>query len=348
MGVVTEQERPRVLFVSPAQGLDEWRVHWPAQALMDRGWDVKVIATGSLDRDVDLHHDDVVIIHGINQDIGLAALIRYCRPHVRKVVVQWDDDWMHLDNVQEVNRKVRHIWKDIRLATKAAHATIVATPPLVEAYGQWSKVEPLVVRNYMPRRLATSGVNLSRQPYVGWMGYVRAPDGNPAPHSADMAEIGPALSGLTMWAVGDSDGVRALYNGAGPKVRGPKHGLAPETTLYPAMAQCRVAVAPLVQNEFNRAKSWIKPLEFAFCGVPSVLPVWHPAYRELQRHGIPMRMYSEQKELRDAIDEVLSMPDVSWQILSNDVQRTAMFACNIDEVGVESWEQAVMYITHET
>lgn len=341
-----QQERPRVVFVSPSFAIDEWRVHWPAQGLINRGWDVKVVAVGSKHRDVDLLPGDVVIIHGINQDLGLADLVKYCRPHVRRVIVQWDDDWTRLGQVQELGPWFKPLMKDVKLATKAAHSTIVATPPLVETYGQWTrKWDPLVVRNYMPTRMAPRV--FQRQPFVGWQGYVRAPDGNPAPHAIDMAEVGAALKGLTLWAVGDSDGVRALYNGDGPKVRGPKRGLAPERDLYIAMGACRVGIAPLAENEFNRAKSWIKPLEFAFCGVPVVLPVWHPAYCELERHGIPMRMYSDTAELRDAIDLILSLDEAAWQHLSDEVRRVAMFNCNMDEVGAETWDQAIMHVTHD-
>jgi hypothetical protein len=342
----------RVVFISPAKGWDEWRCHWPAQSLIDSGWEVKVLALGSKDTYDDMRGDDVVVIHALNQDIGINDLVSYTQPHVGKIVLDFDDDYAALKDIQPVGLWYADLYSDIAAACSKADAITVATPPLVSVYRKWCD-DVQVCRNYMPRRYEWLLDTTLRPRRVGWMGLV-GPDEH-MPHRADMIEVRDAglLDGLELWAAGDAARVRTLFSerlvdddpimnqprtwvdGTGP--------LGPEVDLYSNMTPCRVAIAPLVENTFNRSKSWIKPLEFAYQGVPSVLPAWHPAFNEFASLGIPCQLYTSYPQAREQIDRVLAMPDAEWEALSFHVKRTAMFACD-ERMAGETWRNTMWRI----
>src|SRR5689334_12826265 len=74
--------------------------------------------------------------------------------------------------------------------------------------------------------------------------------------------------------------------------RPPRSTLFPYTTLFRsfdawprALSALGIGLAPLADSTFNRAKSWLKPLEMAAVGVPCVMSAL-PEYREIHSLGV--------------------------------------------------------------
>lgn len=359
----------RFIFAAPnPTGIDVWRMHWPAAALADSGWDVLYIGVGSTLTDVDLIPSDVVRVHATNNVTGqLSGLVDYLHHHARvhRVVLDFDDDYLAMGDIQDVSGWWwRDIRSDIAAACVKADALTVATPPLAESYERFGT--PVhVVRNYMPERLLVSGVPWrQRARKLGWMGMVGKagpsrdvdPHGNvfdapgaTNPHGADIAGSADIVKGLDVWVVGEPDGVAALWPDArvtGTGRASPERPPASRTGRYPPnlyerMSCCRVAITPLAEHRFNAGKSWIKAVEYAWAGVPVVVPAWHPAYAELASAGVPIRVYRDDTEAREAIDLILDLDREQWERLSADVQRTATFAAGMYHGGDQVWRNAL-------
>lgn len=347
-------------------------MHWPAQALADGGWDITYLGVGSTVTDFDLQPSDVVRIHATNNVSGhLAELVDYLR-HVGKVyriVLDFDDDYLALEDIQDVSGWWwRDMRSDIAAAIGKADALTVATPPLRTSYERFGT--PIhVVRNYMPERLLVGPVPWSaRYARIGWMGMVgRAgagieadPHGNlfempdpGQPHRADLLGVADALRDRGLWAVGDPDEVAKLLpdsfvSGVGRATpeRPPGdhrwHG-AESPNLYDRMATCRAAITPLVEHRFNAGKSWIKAVEYAWAGVPVVMPAWHPGYDELVASGVPGRMYRDVDEAREALDMILGLEREQWERLSRDTRAQAVNVAGM-EYGASVWEHVLWQI----
>ena len=60
-----------------------------------------------------------------------------------------------------------------------------------------------------------------------------------------------------------------------------------DLAFYPdELARLDIGIAPLASTRFNRAKSWLKPLELAACGVPVVMSDFAEYHRLHQTYGL--------------------------------------------------------------
>jgi glycosyltransferase involved in cell wall biosynthesis len=85
-----------------------------------------------------------------------------------------------------------------------------------------------------------------------------------------------------------------------------------------------VALAPLVDNEFNKSKSHVKYLTYAMAGIPGVYSALRP-YESVE-HGVTGMKASNAEEWYEAINTLLDNPS----------QRRSMAACALDDV-MENW-----------
>lgn len=155
----------------------------------------------------------------------------------------------------------------------------VSTPALLGEYARHGRGD--VVPNAIPRRLAELPPAYQRTPRsltVGWTGYV-------ATHPYDLQTVGSGVqqalhaTGARFTVIGRAEGVaRALALSEEPGEVPPIPDVAEFVTAVGDILD--VGISPLRDDRFGRAKSWLKPLEYAARGV---LPIYGPGpeYRRL-------------------------------------------------------------------
>lgn len=262
------------------------RMRWPGDLARAAGYDVTVFEPGpmrSMPVMVGINYNgqpEAKLIGEIDFDVVVFQrplawrnqfAIQLLRRHGVRVVIELDDDLgaVHAqhDAFSYVNpgTNPEANYQHLARAISVADATVVTTPELARRYGGRRAT---VVENHIPRRYLD--VNVERDPdrvVIGWTGRVGS-------HAGDLnvlrgamntiLETEPSVVFRVLGDTADVDRVLALK-------RAPE--LAEGTTLadYPtAVAQFDIGIAPLADTIFNRSKSFLKPLDYAACGVPFV------------------------------------------------------------------------------
>ena len=231
---------------------------------------------------------DVLVVHGMIQH-ALAEALDALPAGRRLVVVENDDN--HLDvrpdnpifgqeGMVDYETYVASVIPDIRRSLDLADLVTVSVPPLAEAYARHTDTPIVVLPNTVdevllevPQPLRAPGEQLR----VGWAGssshtldWKICASGvryGLAKTQAHLVLMGADYRGLIGYRDAEflpwADSMDAYY--------------LPMTTWH-------VALAPLVDDEFNRAKSPIKALEAAAFGIPVVAGDAGP-YRDFVVHG---------------------------------------------------------------
>lgn len=230
-------------------------------------------------------------------------------PHIRRagtaVVVDMDDDLtkidpnniafgaMHPKNRRDPDRN----WNNATNACLRASMVTVSTPALMKVYAPHGRGR--VIENCIPAGFL--GIAHSGADAFGWTGAV-------ASHPADARVAGPSVArlireGFEFAMVGPSTGARSAFGlDAEPYATG-----YVSIQDYPVVISqtLGVGIAPLADTEFNRAKSWLKPLEYSALGIPWVGSA-SEEYRRFAAHGAgilahrPRDWYREIKRLLDS------------------------------------------------
>jgi glycosyltransferase involved in cell wall biosynthesis len=281
-------------------GCGFYRTIWPSLALQAMGMDVDLRShrgdwpaahwrtqAGHPDRIVAVEPiaADVLVIQRPMHSDWLTSIPMYQAQGVA-VVVELDDDFTQLPkghpsragSAGRTSPKVNR--RNLRRACELADLVTCTTPAIADRYAPGRSV---VIPNCVPASYLTyerperdDGVR------VGWTG-------STVTHVDDLRAAGDgiaaALAGRPFHVVGTGHGVTDQL------------GLAPDQVVptgwveigdYPtAYAGLDVAVVPLADNEFNRAKSWLKGIEAAALGVPFVASATEP-YAELASLGAGM------------------------------------------------------------
>lgn len=231
------------------------------------------------------------------------------------VVVEVDDDFhnVHPDNVAYRDTDpANDAWSNRTWLTRTcelAHLVTVTTPALLKyAVGR----EGRVIRNYLP---ATALEVTPRQPparSVGWTGTTQT-------HPADLrrANGALALTDLPLHVVGDREGVA-------PALGVPEERVVLTTYWTPSIETYWCAVrddigiglAPLETSKFNKAKSWLKPLEYATFGIPFVASPL-PEYRLFVDTTNAGLIAHSQRTWAEAVDRVASDDTVRARLAAN-------------------------------
>ena len=295
-----------IVYVYPADtsGCGSYRLIWPATALRNAGHDVRVVLPaqregigGDIDtrtntlKNVRLPADaDVIVLQRVAFE-HMAQAVPMIRARGVAVVVDMDDDLTKIDpsnpafwalRTDGVGRMAHHNYRNAHAACLDATLVTVSTPALLKVYAPHGR--GVVIENRIPA--AYLDIPHLDSPVIGWPGSVHS-------HPADLHQVGPAVQrlvheGASYWGVGPNyaehvgDGAlrRALGLPDDPPTSGPV-----SMDEYPRrVAEIGVGIAPLAQTAFNRAKSWLKPLEMMACGVPFVAQNFEE-YRRLMLHA---------------------------------------------------------------
>ena len=231
------------------------------------------------------------------------------------VVVEIDDDLSALHHLHPAwtvlnPKNCEHTnWAIMRQACKQADMVTVTTPALAERYGMHGRVR--VLPNCVPASL------LDLEPTgdgktVGWPGFTPT---HPNDLRATCGGVADALSrvpGSHFLQVGPVIGVQEqLGLEAEPEST---DGIPDIEDYYRAITRLDVGIVPLEDNRFNRAKSGLKGLELAACGVPFVAsPV--EEYRKLAEEGIGVLAEYRGRNWRQHIERLLKDPDLRMEMV---------------------------------
>jgi hypothetical protein len=294
------------VYPGDAWGCGHYRLVWPAQAVgLDPSLDLDVTIiepnnrnmaidvdprTGRVTRERFPDDADVIVFQRLTNGF-MAQVIPMLQARGVAVVMDMDDDLgcIHPSNpafaglqpmvwYEGRRRKNLHSWHNARDACRQADMVTVTTPALADRYGAHGRVR--VIPNMVPAWYLS--IEHEDAETIGWGGVVGT-------HPDDLQSVGPSIAtlvqgGTAFRQVGDGGGVaRAL----GLREEPPTTGPLPLTEWPRAIAEFGIGIAPLADTRFNRAKSRLKPLEYAAVGVPWVGSDL-PDYRALHELGCGM------------------------------------------------------------
>ena len=263
--------------------------HPGIEVTVDTGIDVEAYKTSAGAFSVKRVHTDAdVIIIQRPLDRWFCSLIEQAHAQGIKVIVEFDDDFANVHprnavwgNVQpELQPDSNYQW--LHRACELADAVTVSTRELIPA-GMESKT--WVIPNFIPERDIIDKVPDKPGPKrIGWSGTL-------ATHPTDLEQAKPGVNqalrdtGASFSVVGDGTGVdRAL--GLARSVKMGATGWVPVEAYMATLDICiDVGIVPLDDSPFNRAKSYLKGLEYAARGIPFVASPL-PEYEELADDGI--------------------------------------------------------------
>ncbi len=346
--------RPVVFIgVSTPGVVDTWRSKWPADELYRRGIPSYYIGHQGEKTNRNPVWEETYVIHATNQDVGLYGTVKHLRELGGKVWVQFDDDYRQLALIQDTRDHdllkivgadtfitgggspfkprawFENLTDDHRTALTAADGFIAATEEVADAYRDWASGPVVVIHNWIPSWITHLRPRRLSPPVVGWFGGLGA-------HRRDIEWLGTEARGLERFGVvGDWMGVAQITG-----YTRPGHVLAyaqdwqPWQRLYREIGRFSVGIVPVVDDAFNRPKSWIKPLEFAAMGVGSVVAPL-PAYGRLAEYGLPVNVAESPGEMVAMANDLLGKTSLGFSAMLREIVREKF---SIEGPGGDEWE----------
>lgn len=333
------------VYVYPADraGCGKYRMWWPAGALQAQGYDVTIVAPddprGIGGKVLDNELQDATF----PEDADVIVLQRPCSkwlmqaiPFMQKagvaVVVDTDDDLAHVHPSNPAFKYMHPKWSPMSNwhhmveACKMADMVTVSTPALGERYGG---PRSHLLRNCVPE--AFLKVEHQDSDVVGWAGAFHS-------HPDDPSALGGALSMLrtSCRIIGPAE--EGLDRAFG--VQCEADGLIEFDDWPSAVTRLGIGLAPLADTRFNRAKSWLKPLEYASVGVPWVGSDL-PEYRQFQALGSGGAIATKPKAWAFHIRQLRDNP--SYRQEQSEAGRMVAAGCTIEEHAwrwMEAWKKA--------
>lgn len=275
-----------IVYPSDRAGCGHLRMIWPALALTEQGYDVKIAAqnpalVSSGGRIVGLAQNidaDVVVFQRPCR-IQYVEMFELIQKQGIRVVVDFDDDLtrIHPSNPAFGPYNYLHEAKGMHqrygtVAAQMADGVVVTTPKLQEVYGG------VVVPNGIPAAYLNIPRPTNDLVVVGYVGHVAThPDDLQVSHGGVNQALAETKGLSRFLALGDQ---KTLAN-LGIKERDP-HRWLPGVHLSQYaefVAKLDIGIVPLTMEPFNQAKSWLKALEYASLGVA---PVVSPTYDNMR------------------------------------------------------------------
>jgi glycosyltransferase involved in cell wall biosynthesis len=266
-----------VLFILSGS-VSDFRMTLAARNLVEKGYHVEVIS-GNVPIFKMLHYD-VTICERPFMDI--CRFIKMAVEAGRKVIIDMDDDFY---SIPPENPAYKSLGKGnaayisvLKEAITVASGLVVASPELIGRYGREATVIP---NCYNEENVLWSKPHPKRDKVnIGWVGT--------ATHREDMLLVKDALMKLA----GEREDVKVVIGGDYEIFKLfydlPEHKklfipYAPYEQ-YPAFYyNLDILVAPLIDNNFNRAKSDIKLVEAGAAGIPYIcsdIPMYHDYWKQ--------------------------------------------------------------------
>lgn len=301
-------------------------------------------------RGLDPTEVDVAVVQRIGSENGV-RLIQHLQEHGVAVVLDADDALWAIDPANSSHRAWNgrpHHWKWMDEAARVADLVTVTTGALAARYGrEHGRVE--VIPNYLPTgALATDAEMASRlgrrtPTRVGWAGTLKShPNDLPVAHSG--VHTARKL-GAEVHVVGDGIGVHTAWGL--PYEQVVRHPPVPLERYHAALDALDIGLVPLADDTFNRSKSWLKALEYAGRGIPSLVSPT-PANRSLSEWLLDVRPVESEFLWAVAVQErLLSLaesddtPEAVAYGLRDEVHRSFTIEGNVS-AWTGAWERAWM------
>jgi glycosyltransferase involved in cell wall biosynthesis len=213
---------------------------------------------------------DVIVLQRVLLKYLAVDAIPLLRRKGVAVVVDMDDDLTRIDpsnaafnamHPRNARDPKRH-WGHATTACMNATMVTVSTPALVTTYAPHGRGR--VIPNCVPE--AFTQIPHMDSDVIGWGGSLHS-------HPKDMLPLGPSIARLVregeeFAVVGPGLGMKeALGLDRAPFATGPVNI---QDWPFALSDNLGIGIAPLADTEFNRAKSWLKPLEMMSVGIPWV------------------------------------------------------------------------------
>lgn len=261
---------------------DDWgcgyhRVIYPAEVLIARGHNVKIIRPGTPSGMSSQLRGGHPISVTCPDDAETIVLQRPCNRHMAEsipllrargvhVVVDMDDDLAHIDPNNPAfwqlhpSKNDMVNWAHAAYACREASLVTVSTPSLAAVYGAHGRVR--VLENCVPA--VWLDVPRVDADWLAWAGALHS-------HPGDLDDAVGAIQHFVRAGVG----FRVIGDGLGvAKKLGLPDVLATGVVAFDdwaaQVARVGVGIAPLADTRFNIAKSWLRGLTYSALGVPWV------------------------------------------------------------------------------
>jgi glycosyltransferase involved in cell wall biosynthesis len=337
-------------------GCGFYRIREPARVTRPYGLDVTVDTSvpieatmpedGKIDIKALLVEPDVIVFQRPLLN-SFVELIKFAQNRGIACVVEIDDDLMatHKDNIayHAMNPKTSHIsnWDNLKQACELADLVTTSTPNLARRYAAHGRFR--VLRNRVPaENLDLEVYHNTLRPRLGWSGTVQT-------HPEDLDVAGPHIAAAInnfakdkdFYVVGDGKYVKEKLMLRNSEVQAT--GWVPRADYILTMSEhFDIGVVPLKIDHFNNSKSWLKMLEMASVGIPSVgSPTEeNTALAEILGNKIARKPKDWQRHLK----ALLSSPD-AYQERSDAVREAArpLTYENHAEEWIEAWNAAQEY-----
>lgn len=264
-------------------GCGFYRMLEPARVASSCGPEIEV--NQHLDTKAHLHPTGQMVFEELDLDVdvlimqrplirGFYDMIPYVQKKGIAVVVELDDDLMATpeSNVAHTALNPRANpaanWDWLYKSCQLADLVTCSTPNLARRYAPHGR--SAVLRNLIPEKELEREKVPAQNLRVGWSGTVQT-------HAEDLIVSGPHINaGIQQYAednnfyvVGDGHYVKQALNLTGEVVA--TDWVAREKYIETVNQHFDIGIVPLKLDEFNRSKSWLKQLEMASQGIPSVV-----------------------------------------------------------------------------
>lgn len=318
-----------IVFPSDIFGSGKYRMKYPAQYAAEQGYDVTLGSSGAEGEGIQIERvsdksgttfvrpkpidADVIVMQRVANDTTFAVMGSLQKAG-HAVVVEIDDDLSALHpkhpGAHVLNPKVdpNTNWEIMRMACKQADMVTVTSPTLAARYGAHGRCR--VLPNCVPARLLdlpSRGDGLT----VGWPGFTPTHPDDLRATGGGVADAIRRVPGAHFLQVGPVIGVQEqLQLDVEPEFT---DGIPDIDDYYRAITRLDVGIVPLEDNKFNAAKSYLKGLELAACGVPFVAsPV--AEYQALADDNIGILAGWRGRTWRQQVERLLREPNLRQEL----------------------------------
>lgn len=247
---------------------------------------------------------DAILFHRSHTEPQI-KYIKNCKNNTDALIVYTIDDW-----VEKVPKYSPHfkdvpptVGKDIRKALAQCDRLIASTDIVANAYSM-SHLEITVIPNYLSYTLWSQIYNnniikrnrFGIKPRIGWAGAMG--------HSADtdiFYEIAQELGDEVQWVFIDSGEIPKGFNHSNAEIH--PTGLPKDFPLKYYSLGLDLALCPLIDNDFNRARTNLKVLENGACGYASIASDMH-TFRDCPVTKVRFDVKEWVKAIRDKLSNL--------------------------------------------